>query len=1093
MKGILVILFMAVSCTSAWAQTTTQITGTVHDQSGAVLPGVEVTATQTGTGISRSAVTNETGAYVLPNLAVGPYRFEATLPGFRTYVQTGIVLEVNTQPVINPVLTVGQVSEQVEVQANATLVETRSTAVGEVIENQRILELPLNGRNVTDLITLSNGAVQIATANHGTYQEGVLISIAGGQNFGVMYSLDGAAHNDPYQGAQMPLPFPDALQEFKVEASGMSASGGTRGSGGRVNAVTKSGTNEFHGDLFEFVRNYQFNARNFFATQRDSLKRNQYGGTLGGPISKNNLFFFLGYQGTKTRSDGTPTITFVPTASMLAGDFTAFASPACNAGRQITLKAPFVNNAVNPSAFTKAALGLASRLPTTADPCGRIIYTAPDRPDENKGVWKVDYQQSPKHSLFWRSVMASYYDPPPYAVTNNLLTSNGGDGFDNLAQSHAIGSTYLIDPNTINAFRLSVNRVGVHRLSKVTYSPQDLGVNAYAAAGENMYVQVTGGFTIGQNSGAGRFASTAYQIGDDLNFIRGSHQMTFGMNAAHWRTSSRAQNPGSYTFNGSAIGLGMADFLTGALTTLAQGTPGKWSSRQTYIAVYLSDVWKIRPRLTISYGLRWEPYFPLFLTEGNVYNYSDVRFHAGIHSTVYPNAPAGLYFIGDPGFPQHGATNGNMKYVAPRLGLAWDPQGDGRTSVRASYGIAYDFSGSVTLGGSAQAPPYGFNTTVQSPAGGFANPWSNFPGGNPFPVVFNKNTPVFPLLSSFYSMSSFNMAEPTIQSWNLSLERQIPGEFLISATYLGSQTTHLWVMGNVNRGVFFPGAPVNGVCSNGNYTLRTTGSACSTTANTDQRRRLALDDPQNGGYYSNLATREDGGTQHYNALMLSIQRRSAKGVNVSANYTLSHCLGNLGDALMNSPGDAGYLDPNNRNFDRGNCDSDRRQIFNLTSVAATPQFSNRTLRMVGTGWRLGTILRAQTGSFMTLLTGQDRVLSGASKNQRPNQILGNPYGDRSSLTRYLNPTAFAQPDLGTLGNMRPRNIQGPGLWGLDMALSRNFQVREKQNMEFRAEAFNVTNSLVRLNPNLTLSSNTFGQITSAGPARVMQFALKYAF
>jgi hypothetical protein len=216
---------MGFVCATAWAQTTTQITGTVRDQSGAVLPGVELTATQTETGISRNAVTNETGTYVLPNLAVGPYKFEATLPGFRTYVRTGIVLEVNTQPVINPVLSVGQVSEQVEVQANATLVETRSTAVGEVIENQRILELPLNGRNVTDLITLSNGAVQIATANHGTFQEGVLISIAGGQNFGVMYALDGAAHNDPYQGAQMPLPFPDALQEFKVEASGMSAAG----------------------------------------------------------------------------------------------------------------------------------------------------------------------------------------------------------------------------------------------------------------------------------------------------------------------------------------------------------------------------------------------------------------------------------------------------------------------------------------------------------------------------------------------------------------------------------------------------------------------------------------------------------------------------------------------------------------------------------------------------------------------------------------------------------------------------------------------------------------------------------------------------
>ena len=357
-----------------------------------------------------------------------------------------------------------------------------------------------------------------------------------------MYSLDGAAHNDPYQGAQMRCPSRRPA-EFKVEASGMSAAGGTRGSGGRVNAVTKSGTNEFHGDLFEFARNYQFNARNYFATQRDSLKRNQYGGTLGGPISKNNLFFFIGYQGTKTRSDGNPTISVMPNAAMLAGDFAAFASPICNAGRQITLKGPFINNVANPAAFNRAAQNLAGRLPTTADPCGRIIYTAPDRPDDHKGVWKMDYQQTPKHSVFWRSVLASYYDPPPYAVTGNLLTSNGGDGFDNLAQSHAIGSTYLIDPNTINAFRLSVNRVGVHRLSEVTYGPQDLGVNAYEAA-ENMVVTVNGGFSIWPEQRSGTLRVNGISDRRRLEPIRGNHQVMFGANASHWRTSSRAQSRG---------------------------------------------------------------------------------------------------------------------------------------------------------------------------------------------------------------------------------------------------------------------------------------------------------------------------------------------------------------------------------------------------------------------------------------------------------------------------------------------------------------------------------------------------------------------
>src|SRR6059058_19575 len=246
------LLICACSCANVWAQATAQITGTVKDQSGAVLPGVEITATQTETGVARTTVTNETGTFALPNLVTGPYKLEAALPGFRTFVQTGIVLQVNGNPVINPVLGIGQVTEQVEVQANVAQVETRSNAVGQVIENQRILELPLNGRQVTDLITLAGAAVQTGASDNKAMQGGVNISIAGGQSFGVSYSLDGAMHNNPYDGTQMPFPFPDALQEFKLEASGSSAGGYVK-SGCEVNAVTKSGTNEFHGDLFEFV------------------------------------------------------------------------------------------------------------------------------------------------------------------------------------------------------------------------------------------------------------------------------------------------------------------------------------------------------------------------------------------------------------------------------------------------------------------------------------------------------------------------------------------------------------------------------------------------------------------------------------------------------------------------------------------------------------------------------------------------------------------------------------------------------------------------------------------------------------------------
>jgi len=293
------VLVCSMTAGVVWAQATAQISGTVRDPSGAVLPGVEITATQTETGIARMTVTNETGSYVLPSLPLGPYRLDAALPGFRTFVQTGILLQVNGSLVVNPTLEVGQVTEQIEVQANAAQVETRTAGVGQVFETQRILELPLNGRQVTDLITASGLAVQTGTSPGYNMRTGVSISVAGGMTFGVQYALDGAPHLDTLDGTGMPLPFPDALQEFRLSTSTQDASNGMH-SGAAVHAVTKSGTNAFHGDLFEFVRNNVFNAIDPFAARDDGLRRNQFGGILGGPIKKDKIFFFAGYQGTTT-------------------------------------------------------------------------------------------------------------------------------------------------------------------------------------------------------------------------------------------------------------------------------------------------------------------------------------------------------------------------------------------------------------------------------------------------------------------------------------------------------------------------------------------------------------------------------------------------------------------------------------------------------------------------------------------------------------------------------------------------------------------------------------------------------------------------
>src|SRR5881397_2160221 len=413
-KALCGFLFSCAAWTTVGAQSTAQLSGTVRDQSGAVLPGVEVKATQTATGLERSVLTNETGSYILPNLHVGPYKLEASLPGFRTFVQTGIVLQVNGNPEINIVLEVGQVSETVEVQADTALVETRSTGVGQVIDNVRVMELPLNARQVTELIILSGAAVGGGVQNTPRNYPTDIISVGGGSNDGLTFLLDGGIHNDPYGNQALPLPFPDALQEFKVETSAVPAQYGFHAAGA-VNVVTKSGSNEFHGSLFEVVRNRIFNARNTFATEKDGLKRNQFGGVIGGPLVANKLFFFGGLQTTIQRSDPRGLTTFMPTPQMLAGNWTTYASAACQSGGGLTLRAPFVNNQIDPASYSKPAIELIKRLNAPPiDSCGRVLFGRKTNSEEWFPVAKVDYQASAKHSLFGRYEFGRLNTPSDY-------------------------------------------------------------------------------------------------------------------------------------------------------------------------------------------------------------------------------------------------------------------------------------------------------------------------------------------------------------------------------------------------------------------------------------------------------------------------------------------------------------------------------------------------------------------------------------------------------------------------------------------------------------------------------------------------------
>jgi hypothetical protein len=1108
------LLISVLSCSTAWAQATAQISGAVRDQSSAVLPGAEVTATQTETGIVRNTISNETGSYVLSNLPLGPYRLEVSLPGFRTFVQTGIVLQVNSNPVINAILEVGQVTEQVEVQANAALVETRTVGVGQIMEQERILELPLNGRNVTDLITLGGGAVDVAqySSSPRSMQGQRAISVAGGLASGVTYTLDGAMHNNAYDNLSLPLPFPDALQEFKVETSALSASQGQHAAA-QVSSVTKSGTNEFHGSLFEFVRNDLLNATEYFAAvdpatgrkKHSTLKRNQFGGTLGGPIVSNKLFFFGGYQGTISRQDAINTQRWVPTPAMMQGDFTTVASAAC--GQPRTLGGPFQGNRVDPSSFNRVALNVVAKLPQATDPCGLVVIGVPQQDNDHQFVGKGDWQLNSNHSLLGRALITGNTRPVPFDLAPDNILTTFDRGWSNWAESYTVGDTWLASPQTVIATRLAANYTNVQRLGAEFDNWGDLGVqNYYSYQPDYLQLNISNpGFALGggtANTSTYRTFSTGLNI--DASLSRGTHQWAIG-GALAWidsNSNANVQSSGSFSFTGQRSGtpgLPLADFLLGLPSSFAQAAPNTDYMRKWYTALYLADSWKMNSRLTLNYGLRWEPDLAETLTLGRVTTYSEERRAAGIQSTVFRRAPLGFHFPGDPDFPGKKGREENWWTFAPRFGFALDVNGDGRTSIRGSVGIGYDYPNAQYHLWTSIVPPWGGATNIVNPS--FDNPWASYPGGNPFPVQYGPDSP-FVLNGQYTTMSNLDPAQT--QNWNLALQRQLGTDWLISASYLGSHSIHLLGSEQLNPGIYFPGnADANGNCFAQGLTFRTTaGAVCSTTTNTNARRRLSvIDNTRTGQFVQNLVEIQSGGNSSYNGLLLEVRKRATRGVTVSGNYTWSHC---IGPYQGNEGGDTGANPaiPNpyvgNRDAGRGNCLSDIRHGLNLTSVLETPRFETTALRYLASGWRLSTIYRVRTGSYMSIQTGSnlDLARNGTNINSQPAQYLGgDPIGDDSGRpgTFWINRAAYAQPALGTIGNAGTRTVAGPNQWDLDVAVTRAFRLTEAQRLEFRWEAYNVTNSFRSQNPSNDVTNQLFGQIRQARDPRIMQFALKYIF
>jgi hypothetical protein len=1095
-------LALVLACGSAWAQATATISGTARDQSGAVLPGVTITVTQQETGLVRTTVSNDTGSFVLPNLPLGPYRLEAMLQGFATFAQTGIVLQVNANPVVNPVMGVSAIAEEVQVTGDAPLVDTRSTGVGTVVELERIVELPLNARQVAQLITLSGLAVQTASSPAFSMNTGVRISVAGGNDYGVSYSLDGAPHLNNFDGTGMHLPFPAALQEFKI-ATGAQEAGGTIKAGASVSAVTKSGTNAFHGDAFEFTRNSRFNAGDFLSGRKDGLSRNLFGGTIGGPIVRDKVFFFAGLQVTTTRQNPLDQVAFVPTAAMLTGDFTAFASPACNGGRAIALGAPFVGNRIDSSSLSPAALNVSRRLPKPVDECGKVFWGAPVHENESQIPIRVDFQKSPAHSFIVRYMLTTDDRTIPYdAADSNALVTNL-PGSDDRAHNLTVGHTWVINSTMVNSFRVLGNDIYANKPGPKFFGAPDVGINAYTYVPGYIRLIVNNAFSLG----SGSFNSNTYTkvqntgVNDDFTVVKGSHQLGFGGHYLWTKSDSvaNAWSVGGYTFTGQFTGNAMADFFTGRIAQHRQANPNPVRVTQPVAAAYAQDTWKI-DRVTLNYGVVWNPFLPMNFYDADVYNFNLEAFNKGTRSTVMRNAPPGFSYPGDPGFEGNSGVKSHYKGFDPRVGFAWDVNGDGRTAVRAGAGLGHDYIHQyVHLNTSSVAP---FRLTVNLPPGAsLDNPWASYPGGNVFPYEFNAANPSFPVYSSFLPLPSD--LKPTEQySWDMGIQRQLTRRWFASATYLGTKIVNMLNAEEMNPALNLGFGPCTlydaTIGANRDYPV------CTTAANRDQRRLLNL---QNRGVALGYVTQySDVGYQNYNGMLLNTRFDVGTNVNINANYTLSKCVGlspigavlNVGANHTHQP----YQNngPTDKKLDEGPCPADRRHLFNLTSVLRTPEFTG-VLGVIASHWTASSVLQMRSGAPVNVIAGGDPAFNGFTDNaptQRPNVVPGvDPYGDRSGLTGYFNPAAFSQPAPGTLGDAPYNMLLGPGFWQWDQSFVRGFDLGTGNRIELRAEAINLTNHFNRGNPSATLNNlATFGRVTStavnAAP-RLWQFAVKYVF